>query len=103
MNDAVIQAEKFVTLVKRAGYPVKSAVIFGSYAKGRPHKWSDIDVCVVSDAFGKDYFDEMVKLKIIAIDVDVRIEPVPLTQKDLNYPLDTLASEIRKHSIPLKV
>jgi len=33
------------------GIRVEAIVLFGSYARGRPHEWSDIDVAVVSPDF----------------------------------------------------
>jgi uncharacterized protein len=41
---------------------VDTVILFGSYANGHPHKWSDIDLAVISPDFdGKDWF-ERVKL-----------------------------------------
>ena len=37
---------------------VNKVMIFGSHAKGKTHKWSDIDVCVVSPRF-KDEFEAL--------------------------------------------
>ena len=31
--------------------PIDSVYLYGSYAKGTPHAWSDIDICIVSDEF----------------------------------------------------
>lgn len=103
MKQVADQVRQFIAAVKKSGIPVKSASLFGSYAKGTAREWSDIDICVVSDTFGKDYFDERLTLYRIASKIDDRIEPVPLNTKDLNDPLDTLASEIRKYSIPITV
>ena len=33
--------------------PIYKMLFFGSYAKGNPHKWSDIDLIVVSAKFRK--------------------------------------------------
>lgn len=38
-------------LEQRTQLPIERAVIFGSYAKGTPHRWSDVDLCVVSKRF----------------------------------------------------
>lgn len=32
-------------------FPIEKIIFFGSRAKGRPHKWSDIDLIIVSDKF----------------------------------------------------
>lgn len=101
MNDAKKKAKKFVESLGQAGIKVKEAYLFGSYAKGKAKKDSDIDVCVVSSSFGKDYFGEMVKLRKLSLNIDSRIEPVPFLPEDLNDKYSTLASEIRKFGILL--
>lgn len=70
------------------------AYFYGSYAKKSDTKESDIDICIVSSAFGKDYFDENVMLRMLTLKIDSRIEPVAFNPKDLNNKYDSLASEI---------
>ena len=102
MGEAVKKAQDFVNLVRESGILVSNASIFGSWAKGKADADSDIDVCVVSPNFGKDSIEEMVQLRKIALKIDSRIEPVPFSPEDLQNPYGTLASEIRKYSLPLK-
>ena len=83
-------------LIKK-GIPVDQMILFGSYAKGQPKPWSDLDVCVVSKSFGKDSYDEMVRLMIIASDIEPRLEPHPYHPNDLKDKYDPLAHEIRTH------
>lgn len=33
------------------GIRVEAIVLFGSYAKGNPHEWSDVDIAVISPDF----------------------------------------------------
>ncbi len=101
MNDALNQAKKFVLQLKNDGINVDSAFLFGSYAKGTQHKYSDIDVCIVSPKFGKDYFDEMSLLRKKALKIDIRIEPVPLNPADLADPYSSLSTEIRNTGVAL--
>jgi predicted nucleotidyltransferase len=43
--------------------PIDKAYLFGSYATGTPHEWSDIDICLFSDYFGgKDRIELGVQL-----------------------------------------
>jgi len=38
-------------------YPIKTIIFFGSRVSGKPHKWSDIDLLIVSSKFTKmDFF-----------------------------------------------
>lgn len=101
MNQAVIIGKKFVDKVRQAGIRVKAAYLFGSFAKNKTHKWSDIDICIVSPEFGRDYFDEEVKLRHLTWDVDDRIEPVAYAPEDLKDRYSTLAHEIKTHGILL--
>jgi len=102
MNDAIVKAQEFIDRVRNSGVFVSNASVFGSWVKGTAHAESDIDVCVVSPNFGKDYIAEMVSLRKISLSIDSRIEPIPLTPEDLADPYSTLASQIRKYSLPLK-
>ncbi|MCF7811106.1 nucleotidyltransferase domain-containing protein [bacterium] len=53
-------------------------VLYGSYANGRSHKWSDIDLIVVAPRFdGERKRQDSVMLWNLAADVDNRIEPIP--------------------------
>jgi predicted nucleotidyltransferase len=38
--------------------PVERVIVFGSYARGKANKKSDIDVCIVSPKFGKNPHEE---------------------------------------------
>ncbi len=86
---------KYKITLANEGIPVQKIILFGSYAKGTPKPWSDVDVCVVSKIFGKDYHVEMVHLMQLASEVDDMIEPHPYSPQDLNDPFDPLAYEIR--------
>lgn len=35
-------------------FPIRTAYLFGSYAKGTPRDWSDVDVAIVSPKLKKD-------------------------------------------------
>jgi predicted nucleotidyltransferase len=93
------QVRLYVARVKSAKIPVEKVIVFGSHAKGTTHKWSDIDVCIVSPQFGKNGFDELVKLSQLRDDSTIDIEAHPMNPRDLMNKYDTLASEIRKYGI----
>jgi HEPN domain-containing protein len=93
----------FREALAKQGITVSAIILFGSYAAGKFHKDSDIDVAVVSPNFGKDRFKEGVKLFQIACDIDPRIEPIPVSLE--SYKNDTwipLIYEIRKKGIEIK-
>ncbi|MDP2683443.1 MAG: nucleotidyltransferase domain-containing protein [bacterium] len=94
-------AKKYVQVVRESGVPVINAYLFGSYSKGNNHKDSDIDICIVSNAFSDDYIKEAVKLRSLAFNIDNRIEPIPFTELDMQNKYSSLASEISKYGINL--
>jgi predicted nucleotidyltransferase len=70
------------TLAER-GVPVRFGVVFGSYAVGKPHKWSDIDLVVVSPRFDQDVQRKDInQLWHAAADTDSRIEPIPCGERE---------------------
>ncbi len=99
MNDVRKIASNYIDEVKRSGILVEKAFLFGSYAKGKANKYSDIDVCVVSPVFGDDYIGNMVSLRKIALAVDSKIEPIPFAPGDLEDRYSSLASEIKRTGI----
>ena len=68
----------YLSVLNENGIPVAFGVVFGSQATGRTHKWSDIDLLVVSPKFdGRKDREEIHKLWIKAGPIDDRIEPIP--------------------------
>lgn len=108
MAQRSILADQPVALLKQYrhtlvahGIPVEDVILFGSYATGRAKPWSDVDVCIVSPMFGKNRYDEMVRLKKLAVAIEPMIEPHPYHPRELNNPYDPLAFEIRTHGQPI--
>ena len=67
----------YLEKLRKNGITICEAYIFGSYVKGKPDRWSDIDIAIVSPQIGEDRFEERVKLTQLAISVDDRLEPLP--------------------------
>jgi uncharacterized protein len=79
---------------------VDEAYIYGSYAKGRAKKWSDIDVAIVSPDFSQDLFEERVFLMKLALNFDDRIEPSPFRPEDFTID-NPLVNEISTSGIAI--
>jgi len=47
-------AREYGRLLRADGVSVEKAIVFGSYAKGVAKKDSDIDICLLSQKFGKN-------------------------------------------------
>ena len=95
--------KRFASALIKEGITVDKIILYGSHARGRARPDSDIDVAVVSRDFGKDRTEEGMLLFRIAGEIDVRLEPVPISLK--SYKKDTwvpLIYEIRKNGLELK-
>jgi uncharacterized protein len=88
---------RFVRLVENNNIPVSKAILFGSYAKDQHTKESDIDVCLVSDAFRGWGIEQEISLSILASQIDHRIEAIAITSAKYNKDvLSPLIHEIKK-------
>ena len=57
-------------------YDLYKLVLFGSYARGTPKEYSDIDVAVIVNKVHEDYFMYAPRLWRLRAEIDDRIEPV---------------------------
>lgn len=92
-------AQKYLQTVKNVGIPVSKAYIFGSQINGKMHLGSDIDICVISPAFGKDRQKERVQLMNLRDETTVLVEPHPYSPSDFQNHLDPLSLEVKKTGI----
>mgnify|MGYP001586791238 CR=1 FL=1 len=58
--------------------------LFGSHAKGTSRTLSDIDIAVVVKRLPKKYFEEKALLWGATRNVDTRIEPILIEERDLH-------------------
>lgn len=101
MTDQILNQIKAYKKFLQSKMPVDQVIIFGSQTKDTTHPDSDIDVAVVSKEFGQDYHRELIDLGILTNQFSLDIEAHPFHPKDLDNKYDTLASEIKKHGIPV--
>ncbi len=101
--DALIidTVKRFLDKLNETGIYIEAAYLYGSFIKEKQHKWSDIDVALISSDFKEDRFDERVRLTMIASEIDDRIEPVPYRPDDF-IEEDPLVWEIKKTGIPIQ-
>jgi len=94
---------RFINVLIIKGIRVEKVMLYGSYASGKVHADSDLDLAIVSPDFGKDRLEEGKMLLQIAWRVDPRIEPIPISSE--SYENDTwipIIYEIRKKGIEFK-
>jgi uncharacterized protein len=89
---------EFVRKVSDSGIRVEAAYLFGSHARQKAHKWSDIDIAIISPDFSADRIEERIRLTRLSTDVDSRIEPVPFRPADF-IDEDPLAWTIRREGL----
>lgn len=61
-KDIEAEINGYLKALSDLGFPFQKAVLFGSYVKGNPHGYSDIDLAVWSPAFTDAYFTIMEKV-----------------------------------------
>ena len=94
--------KEYIEILEKDKLPIKKVILFGSYAKGTQHKWSDVDLCVISSKF-KNAFDAMQYLSLKTIfDMKYTIEPIGFSPKDFNDDYSSLIHEIKKTGIEIK-
>lgn len=95
-RDAIQIAQKYLKLISSI-YSVRSALLFGSFAKGTNDEDSDIAVILNN---GDDIIDIQIALMKLRRTIDLRIEPHPFFFKDFERS-NPVANEIIKYGIDL--
>lgn len=91
--------KKYKDTLEELNFPVEAIYLFGSQAKGTTHKWSDIDIAVVSDKLKRNRDKYRWQLWNARMNVDLRIEPHGFTVKEFEDNANPLAYEIRSTGI----
>jgi len=83
-KDAVLKiVEQFRQALAGRGVRASKIVLFGSYATGRQHEGSDIDLVVVSDDFeGRSFWERICVLSDAIVELWEPIEAVAKTAKE---------------------
>ncbi len=93
---------EYVANLRKGRLSIKKVILFGSYAKGKQHKWSDIDLCVISPRF-KNTFSAMQYLWLKRLnDYGHTIQPVGFSPKDYQEG-SSLINEIKKTGVEIKI
>jgi len=97
--------QNYLRYLAQQGIPVSYGVLYGSHVTGKEHRWSDIDLLVVSPKFdGKRTIDDYELLWVFAGRTDSRIEPIPVGEKQFKENDDNAIIEIARREgqiIPL--
>lgn len=86
--------------LEKNDFPVSAVYLFGSYAKGKAQKNSDIDLAIVGNS-RKKYWDIVTLLNEATLDVDIRIEPHYFKMTDFYNNNSAMASEVRYSGVKI--
>ena len=78
---------------------IEQLIVFGSQVTGKAKQYSDIDIAVISNDFGKDYWEEEKQVSQIVKSIDSRFEVHVFNPGDFSNTLDPLVSEIHKFGV----
>jgi hypothetical protein len=106
VDESVVQiVQQYLRSLSLQGIPVEYGIVFGSQSTGRPDKWSDIDLLVVSKSFDRERQRSDINLMWrVAAHVDSRIEPIPVGQRQFEEDDSSAIIEIARREgqkIPL--
>ena len=76
--------DKYFQVLKTHHIPINEAVLFGSYATGKYHEWSDIDIALVSDIFIGNRIADKDKIRKLTLSVSSELEVIPFSPRDFN-------------------
>jgi predicted nucleotidyltransferase len=99
-RNALIQhISAFLAEIQNAGYAPSRVVLFGSYAKGKPHQWSDVDLAIWDEHFvGVGMVDIVPILPIISKYRGIELHPFPANETEDENPF---IGEVVQHGIDL--
>lgn len=80
-REAIKKVETYSKIVTEKLNP-KKIVLYGSYAKGTAREDSDIDIAVIYDSLGEDYWNKFHELYKLRRGIDSRIEPVLIEEQN---------------------
>ncbi|MBI2459297.1 MAG: nucleotidyltransferase domain-containing protein [Parcubacteria group bacterium] len=98
--------KEYANLLRADGIDIKKILLYGSYAKRKQKKDSDIDSCIISDRFGKNPTEEgKYFFRKLWLMKNANIEPIGYSPNyfynENNW--SPLIDEIKKTGIELKV
>lgn len=90
--------KKMIKESEKDNIKIEEAYLFGSYAKGTQHEWSDIDVALVSNDFIGNRILDNQNLANAILNSSIDIQSHPYRPEDFNQDNPFIA-EIMKHAI----
>ncbi len=101
-NEVKALVKTYADILRKNRFQFKQIYLFGSYATGKFHEYSDIDVAVIVSKLprGRGYLNKKMRLWELTAKADARIEPTLLEAKDLQKnEASIMGDEVREHGI----
>lgn len=95
--------QQYIRVLQKENIPLERVILFGSYAKGKQNRSSDVDLCVVSPFFKNSFAALQFLWSKRLEDSDVRIEPVGFHPRDFSDRYDSLIHEIKSTGISIPI
>lgn len=95
------KVKQYIQSLKNDGFLVKNVYLYGSYARGNFRLNSDIDVCVISDNFKKNWSKNERYLWRKAWKIDSRIEPIGYSPAEFKQNWAPQVAEIKNNHIKI--
>jgi len=101
-QDAVIETVRnYARDIEAKGVHLRMVILYGSFAKGTQHEWSDIDVALVADEFTGFAFDDYPLFRYVGIKkpyirIEAKTYPTDYFQQG-----DPFIEEIKKTGIKI--
>jgi len=92
--------KKYISELEKNKVHIHKAVLFGSYAAGSPHEWSDIDIVLVSDAFEGIRMRDRSKIRKITMAISSDLSPLPFRPEHFT-PEDPFVREILETGVSI--
>ncbi len=93
-------AQQYNQVLRENNFSFTRVFVFGSQTTGKAHQDSDIDIAVMVKRRSKYSLEKQMLLRRFAINVDTRIEPILLEEREFKRGEESImASEVKKHGI----
>lgn len=92
---------KYARELKTRKIPFFAVYLFGSFAKGKPTKESDIDVAIITNILKRNRDKNVLELWRARENIDNRIEPHGFSPKDFKDYWNPMAHEVKKTGIKI--
>ena len=98
-KEALLLAHEYKRLLREAGIPFDTMIMFGSAARDEMHEHSDIDIAVIGTSFRGDRMEEMHAIRKLRRSLGYTLQPIWLYPEHLEDKYSTLAMQIKKDGI----